>query len=262
MFLVTEILWGPWKYSFTCESELILTPMNIKSHVHGHSINKSGTDSFHRTGAASSRTGLTDRWGSPVPPDHNPGHTGRWSEPLAPARRGTSSSSRSGSRAGLDRSRFGTPLRGKKKNTNKTKRWLMAPLWRRYCSWSRFSCSEESRNKQDKQHRVWFWCDTGSRSLWRGIQLRLEDWWTYCAITWPWDRMMDFICAGQSSNTTSSLFSLWTRTPFSFNSVQFPLNQFSIKSSQAVSYPSQLCLSATGKRLGFIMCCHSDFFFL
>lgn len=102
-------------------------PINNKqSQIHPHErtltnmysgcLTKSGTYSFHRTGAVSSRRGLTDRSGSLVPPDHNQGHTGRWFEPLAQVRCGTSSSSHSGSQAGLDRSRFGTPLREEIKN--------------------------------------------------------------------------------------------------------------------------------------------------
>lgn len=86
----------------------------------------------------SSRRGLTDRWGSLVPPGHNQGHTGKWFEPLAPVRCGMSSSSHSGSQAGLDRSHFGTPLK-KQKNPKKPKGRLMALSARCYCLWPRFS---------------------------------------------------------------------------------------------------------------------------
>lgn len=68
------------------------------------------TYSFHRRGAASSRRGPAGRWGSPIQPGHNLGRTGTWCEPLARAQYGTSSSSRSGSQAGRDRSHSGTPL--------------------------------------------------------------------------------------------------------------------------------------------------------
>lgn len=165
------------------------------------------TDSFHRRGAVSSRRGPADRWGSLVPPGRIRGRTGRWSEPLAPAQCGTSSSSRSGSRAGLDRSHSGTPLR-KRKERREEKGWWMDALRRCYCLWrgvstgdvsrrSRRSCG--SRREQDKQHDTWFRHDAGTYSLRGGIRPP-KDWWTYCALTWPRDRMMDCICAGQFSN--------------------------------------------------------------
>lgn len=185
--------------------------MNNDRHMHmvaHRCIIKSGTDSFHRTGAVSSRRGLTDRWGSLVPPGHNQGHTGRWYEPLAPVQCGMSSSSRSGSQAGLDRSHFGTPLR----REILRKGWLMAPLGWCRCSWSRFGYSQAfplsqqsrgSKRKQDKQRYTCCGHDAGTCSLWGRIHRSTDDWWTYCAITWPCDRVMDFICVGQSSNIIS-----------------------------------------------------------
>lgn len=49
----------------------------MNSYMYKGGLNKSGTYSSHRTGAVSSRTSLTDRSGSHVPPGHSLGHIGR-----------------------------------------------------------------------------------------------------------------------------------------------------------------------------------------
>lgn len=136
--------------------------------------------------------------------------------------------------------------------TIEKKGWLIERLWFCHWSWFRFCYSEAfppsqqrqgSRRKQDKQQDVWVRRDPGTRSLW--------DWWTYCVITWPCDRMMDFICVGQSSNVVSPAESpLWRgqfvseAAAWSRFEIRLPLKLSSIKWSQAVSYLSQLCWSA------------------
>lgn len=158
-------------------------------------------------GAVSSRTGLTDRSGSLVPPGHNRGHTGRWSVPLAPVQCGTSSSSRSGSPAGLGRNHFGTPLR---KGNQKKRGRLTAPSWQCCCLWawfSRVTCilfhtSHEGRG-ENKTNNTTSDLNTISPRIHSEGESVEEDWWTHCAITWLCDRMMDFICVVQHSNISS-----------------------------------------------------------
>lgn len=224
------------------------------------------TDSFHRRGAVSSRRGPADRWGSLVPPGRIRGRTGRWSEPLAPAQCGTSSSSRSGSRAGLDRSHFGTPLR-KRKERRKEKGWWMDALRRCYCLWrgvstgdvsrrSRRSCG--SRREQDKQHDTWFRHDAGTYSLRGGIRPP-KDWWTYCALTWPRDRMMDLRWTVFKYHPAAYTDSLPPKLPCGrasrFNS-RLPLKRSWVRWSQAVSCHSRWFWSATRK--GVLCCCVGD----
>lgn len=167
---------------------------------------KSRAYSFHRTAAVSSRRGLTDTWGSLVPPGRSRGHTGRWSEPLGPAQCGTSSSSRSGSQAGRDTSRFGTPLRKERKNRNnggliiELCRWVFFAFGSGSVEWRVSSFTAATRGRREKQHYIWFRRDIATHLPREGAHRR-RLMYSYCALAWPCDRMMDFICVGQHSNT-------------------------------------------------------------
>lgn len=86
----------------------------------------------------------------------------------------------------------------------------MAPSWQRYCLWAWFSratcflshTSHEGRG-ENKTNNTTSDLNTISPRIHSEGESVEEDWWTYCAITWLCDRMMDFICVGQHSNISS-----------------------------------------------------------